>query len=373
VRTAITEMFGIEVPVMAFSHCRDVVAAVSNAGGMGVLGAAWMTPEHLEQELAWIDARVGGKPYGVDMVFASGAAEISLGKDPRDILPREQSDYINGLMSRDGVPELPREEVEGWYRAYAENLSFTNEKSEALLEVALRHPIRFVVSALGVAPAPVIERVHAAGLKFGALVGSARQARKQVDAGVDVIVAQGAEAGGHTGEIASMVLWPEVVDAVAPVPVLAAGGIGRGRQMAAALALGAEGVWCGTVWLGTVESELNPDLRDILYAARPEDAVITYGYTGKPCRALRSKFTDAWAAGGAPATLGVPYQSILSGEPFRRAERAHRKDWMTYAAGQVVGQVNEPRSVRKVMYEMLGEYSDAAERMAMIIADGAPE
>lgn len=366
-KTAITELFGIEVPVLAFSHCRDVVAAVSNAGGMGVLGAAWMTPEHLEQELSWIDAHVGGKPYGVDMVFAAGAAEISLGNDPREILPREQSDYINGLMSRDGVPELPREEVESWYRAYAENLSFTAEKSEALLEVALRHPIRFVVSALGIAPAPVIERVHAAGLKFGALVGSARQARKQVDAGVDVIVAQGAEAGGHTGEIASMVLWPEVVDAVAPVPVLAAGGIGRGRQLAAALALGAEGVWCGTVWLGTVESELNPDLRDVLYTARPEDAVITYGYTGKPCRALRSKFTDAWAAEGAPEPLGVPYQSILSGEPFRRAERARRKDWMTYAAGQVVGQVNESKSVRDVMYEMLTEYVDASERMTNII------
>lgn len=372
-KTAITEMFGIEVPVLAFSHCRDVVAAVSNAGGMGVLGAAWMTPEHLEQELTWIDAHVSGKPYGVDMVFAAGAAEISVGKDPREILSREQSDYINGLMSRDGVPELPQEEVEGWYRSYAENLSFTAEKSEALLEVALRHPVRFVVSALGVAPAHVVERVHAAGLNFGALVGSARQARKQVDAGVDVVVAQGAEAGGHTGEIASMVLWPEVVDAVAPIPVLAAGGIGRGRQMAAALTLGAEGIWCGTVWLGTVESELNPDLRDVLYAARPEDAVITYGYTGKPCRALRSKFTDAWAADEAPAPMGVPYQSILSGEPFRRAERAHRKDWMTYAAGQVVGQVNEPKSVREVMYDMLGEYIDVAERMAKIISDGDPE
>jgi len=369
VKTAITEMFGIEVPIFAFSHCRDVVAAISNAGGMGVLGAAWMTPEHLEQELKWIDDHVGGRPYGVDMVFAASAAEISVGVDPRALLPREQIEFINGLMSRDGVPELPPEEVEGWYRAYADNLSFTQERSVALLDVALRHPIHFVVSALGVAPAAVVDRVHGAGLKFGALVGSARQARKQVDAGVDVIVAQGAEAGGHTGEVASMVLWPEVVDAVAPVPVLAAGGIGRGRQMAAALALGTAGIWCGTVWLGTAESELNPDLREVLYAARSEDAVITYGYTGKRCRALRSKFTDAWAADDAPPPLGVPYQSVLSGEPFRRAERARRKDWMTYAAGQVVGQVNELKSVKTVMYEMLEEYLDVMEEMKGILAE----
>ncbi|MBB3773402.1 NAD(P)H-dependent flavin oxidoreductase YrpB (nitropropane dioxygenase family) [Angulomicrobium tetraedrale] len=366
-KTAITEMFAIEAPVFAFSHCRDVVVATSKAGGFGVLGAAWMTPEHLEQELKWIDDHIDGKPYGVDMVFTSTASDISGSKNPREILPREQVDYINGLMTRDGVPELPQEEVDGWYQDYAANLSFTQPESEALFEVAMRHPVRFVVSALGIAPPHVIQRVHDAGLKFGALVGSARQAQKQVEAGVDVIVAQGTEAGGHTGDVASMVLWPEVVDAVAPVPVLAAGGIGRGRQMAAALALGAEGIWCGTIWLGTVESELAPDMRDVLYAARSADAVITYGYTGKPCRALRSKFTEAWAAQEAPEPLKVPYQSILSGEPFRRAERAHRKDWMTYAAGQVVGQVNEPKTVKQVMYDMLNEYLETTEKLNTIL------
>jgi len=368
-KTAVTEMFGLEAPIFAFSHCRDVVVATSKAGGMGVLGAAWMTPEHLEQELKWIDDHIEGKPYGVDMIFTSTASDISEGKSPRKILPREQVEYINGLMSKDGVPELPQEDVDGWYEEYASNLSFTQEESDALFEVAMRHPIKLVVSALGVAPSNIIDRAHQAGIKFAALVGSSRQAEKQVEAGMDLIIAQGTEGGGHTGNVASMVLWPEVVDRVAPIPVLAAGGVGNGRQMAAALSLGAEGVWCGTVWLGTVESELNPDMRDVLYAAKSTDAVITYGYTGKPCRALRSKFTEAWASEEAPKPLKVPFQSILSGEPFRRAERSHRKDWMTYAAGQVVGQVNEPKTVKQVVYDMLTEYVDAMERMERILEE----
>jgi len=365
-KTRLTELFGIDVPVFAFSHCRDVVAATSRAGGMGVLGAAWMTPAHLEQELKWIDEHVDGKPYGVDMVFSATAADLPKGKSPRKILPKEQVEFINRLMDEDGVPPLPEEEVTGWYEEYARNLSFTQAESEALLDVALTHPVRFVVSALGVAPAHVISRVRERSIPMGALIGSARQAKRQVEAGVDVIIAQGSEAGGHTGDIASMVLWPEIADAVAPVPVLAAGGVGRGRQMAAALALGAEGVWCGTIWLGTVESELNPEMREVLYAASSSDAVITYGYTGKPCRALRSKYTDAWARADAPAPLNVPLQSILSGEPFRRAERARRKDWMTYSAGQVVGQIHGPTTVKQVIYDMLDEYVETSERMQRI-------
>jgi NAD(P)H-dependent flavin oxidoreductase YrpB (nitropropane dioxygenase family) len=293
-RTAITDLFALEAPIFAFSHCRDVVVATSKAGGMGVLGAAWMTPEHLEQELAWIDAHIDGLPYGVDMVFSATATEVAFDHSPREVVPEENQRFINDLLDQDGVPPLPEDEVTGWYADYARNLAFSPKVSEALLDVALRHPIQFVVSALGVPPDHIIARIHDLGIKIGALVGSVRQAQKQVAAGIDVIIAQGSEAGGHTGSITSMVLWPEVVDAVAPVPVLAAGGIGRGRQMAAALALGAEGVWCRSIWLGTVESELGSDMREVIYAAGPEDAVITLGYTGKPCRALRSKYTEAW-------------------------------------------------------------------------------
>jgi NAD(P)H-dependent flavin oxidoreductase YrpB (nitropropane dioxygenase family) len=320
----------------------------------------------LEQELKWIDEHIDGKPYGVDIVFSSTASTVPPFASPRDILPKEHVAYINDLMSKDGVPELPASELTGWYREYAQNLSFGPETGSALLDVAMRHPIKFVVSALGVPPDEIIRRVKDAGIKLGALVGSAEQARKQVDAGIDVIVAQGSEAGGHTGKITSLVLWPEIIDMVAPTPVLAAGGIGRGRQMAAAFALGAEGIWCGSIWLGTTESELNPDMREALYQAQSKDAVITYGYTGKPCRALRSKFTEAWERPNAPKPLGVPYQSILSGEPFRRSERARRKDWMTYSVGQIVGQIQGPTTVRQVIYDLLGEYLDAVERLQNI-------
>lgn len=368
-KTRLTEMFQIDAPLFAFSHCRDVVAAVSKAGGFGVLGAAWMTPEHLEQELKWIDEHVEGKPYGVDMVFSSTAVEVPDADSPRDLLPAENIAFINDQMTADGVPTLPDDEVKGWYKDYVSNLSFSPEVSEGLLDVALRHPIKLVVSALGVAPDHIIRRVHDSGIKFGALVGSASQAKKQVEAGVDVIVAQGSEAGGHTGQVTSMVLWPEIVDAVAPTPVLAAGGIGRGRQMVAAMALGAEGVWCGTIWLGTMESELNTDMREVFYQAQAKDAVITLGYTGKPCRAIRSKFTEAWEAKDAPKPLKVPFQSILSGEPFRRAERAHRKDWMTYAAGQIVGQITGPTTVKQVIYDMLNEYFETSERMSAILEE----
>ncbi|MCP8897472.1 nitronate monooxygenase [Shinella daejeonensis] len=366
-KTVTTEMFGIDAPVFAFSHCRDVVVATSKAGGMGVLGAAWMTPEHLEQELKWIDDHIDGLPYGVDMVFSSTATKVDFKESPREIIPAESREFINRLLDEDGVPPLPKDEEKGWYAEYARNLAFSPEASEALLDVALRHPVKLVVSALGVAPAHIIDRVHEQGIKFGALVGSPRQAQKQIEAGIDIIVAQGAEAGGHTGQISSLVLWPEIIDAVAPTPVLAAGGIGRGRQMAAALALGAEGVWCGTIWLGTTESELTPDMREVLYEAKAEDAVITLGYTGKPCRAIRSKYTEAWLRPDAPATLkNTPMQSIVSGEPFRRVERARRKDWMTYSAGQIVGRVNEPTTVKSVMYDMILEYSEAMERLTQI-------
>lgn len=368
-KTKLTQMFELDVPIFAFSHCRDVVAAVSKAGGMGVLGAAWMTPEHLEQELDWIDAHVDGKPYGVDMVFAAKAQPVEFDKTPREVLPDENRKFINDLLTEDGVPELPESELEDWYADYARNLAFTRETSEALLDVAMRHPIRLVVSALGVAPPEIISNVQDKGIKFGAMIGSSRHAAKQIEAGVDLLIAQGSEAGGHVGNVSTMVLVPEVVDAAGDIPVLAAGGIGRGRQMAAALALGAEGVWTGSIWLGTTESELTPDMRELLHATRSEDAVVTVGYTGKPCRSMASKFTEAWARPDAPAPLGVPFQSILSGEPFRRAERAGRKDWMTYACGQVAGRITEPTTVRQVFYDMLTEYVDTMERAQSILED----
>src|SRR5215813_6869104 len=258
-RTPICETFGIEFPIFAFSHCRDVVAAVSKAGGLGVLGALAFSPDQLEIELNWIDEHVDGKPYGVDVVMPAkyaGAGELDperMGEQLKEMIPQQHRDWINKLLDEHGVPALPADEQgEGGL------LGWVHEKGREQVQIALEHPIKLLANALGPPPKDIVDLAHEHGVKVAALVGSVQQAQRQVNQGVDIIVAQGHEAGGHTGEIASMVLLPQVVDAVAPVPVLGAGGIGNGRQIAAAFALGAQGVWTGSVWMTTAESDMQP-------------------------------------------------------------------------------------------------------------------
>lgn len=366
-RTKATELLGIDLPIFAFSHCRDVVAEVTKAGGMGVLGAAWMTTEHLEQELRWIDTQVGGKPYGVDLVFPGKYAPTAGEKDLGRLIPDSHRRFINEVLDSAGIPRLPEDEAESFRRSHAASMDMTPQHSQALFEIVMKHPASLVVSALGVPPKSLVDRVHQAGRKVGALVGKAAHAKKQKQVGVDLIIAQGAEAGGHTGNISSMVLWPQIVDAVAPLPVLAAGGIGRGRQMAAAFALGAEGIWCGSIWLGTRQSEINPDLKERLFAAGSDDAIVTRALTGKPCRSLRSRYTEAWDLPGAPAPLQNPLQSILGGEPLRRIDRARAKEFMTYAVGQIVGDMSEETNVKQVVYDLLVEFADAVERLNRLV------
>src|SRR5579883_1154626 len=251
-RTRICDMFGIEFPIFAFSHCRDVVAAVSKACGMGVLGALAFSNEQLEIELEWIDKHVDGKPYGVDIVMPAkieGAGKDLTKADFEKMIPEQHKKFVDMMLARYEVPPLPEGEQPETL------LSWANEGGRSHVDIALKHPISLIVNALGPPPKDVVDRVHTHGVKVAALVGTAAQAKKQVEAGVDIIVAQGTEAGGHTGEVTTMVLVPDVVDAVAPTPVLAAGGIGSGRQMAAALALGADGVWTGSIWLATKESD----------------------------------------------------------------------------------------------------------------------
>jgi NAD(P)H-dependent flavin oxidoreductase YrpB (nitropropane dioxygenase family) len=250
VHTALCDRLGIEFPIFAFSHCRDVVAAVSRAGGLGVLGAVGFTPEQLEIECKWIDEHVGDKPYGVDVVIPGkyeGMGEVDpkkLEEMLRAAIPEEHRRFVKKVLADHGVPELPEGE-----QGVHELLGWTAATANPQVDVALRHPkVKLIANALGTPPADVIERIHQAGKLVTALCGSVKQARAHRDAGVDIIVAQGTEGGGHTGEIGSVVLWPEVIDAIAPTPMLAAGGIGTGRQIAAALAMGAQGVWTGSIW-----------------------------------------------------------------------------------------------------------------------------
>lgn len=368
-RTAATEMLGIDLPIFAFSHCRDVVVEASRAGGMGILGAAFMTPDELEVSLKWIDERVEGKPYGVDVVFPGTFADLTSEPDPDEILPATHRQFVDRLIDEAHIPALPAADAAAFRREHAQKMNMTPRESERALEIALRHPIKFVVGAMGVPPRHVIDAVHARGIKIGALVGSLRHAMKQREAGTDVLVAQGSEGGGHVGQVSSLVLWPQVIDAVSPIPVLAAGGIGRGRQFAAAMALGAAGIWCGSIWLGTRESELSPQMKERLFQAKSEDAVVSRALTGKTCRILKSNYTQAWDEAGAPKPLTFPLQSILAGEPLRRAERAGRLDYWTYAIGQIVGEMRSETTVRQVFADLLTEYVGAAEHLQALTAD----
>ena len=365
-KTRLCEMFGIDVPIIAFSHCRDVVVAAAKAGGMGVFGADTSTPEQLAIELQWIEDHIGGRPYGVDVLFPRKHDDVASHEntDPRALIPRQHSEFVEDLLTRHGVPQLPGDEEDRMLREMLNRKKGTPEFSAQLLEVAFRFPgVRLIVTAIGTPPPGVVERAHAAGIKFGAMIGTVEHAIRQRDAGVDLVIAQGHEAGGHTGEITTMVLIPQIVDAVAPLPVLAAGGIGRGRQVAAALALGAEGVWCGSVWLTTVESDALPALRRRLLAAKSADTVRTRSFTGKPGRFLKSAWSDAWESPGAPVPLGRPLQYFLRTPAFARIDRVGAEALVSSPIGQIVGEMKSEMTVRQVFMEMLMEYADALARM----------
>jgi NAD(P)H-dependent flavin oxidoreductase YrpB (nitropropane dioxygenase family) len=371
-RTRVAEELGLEVPIFAFSHCRDVVAAVSRAGGLGVLGALYFTPEELETELTWIDEHVGGRPYGVDVVMPASYAGAELA-DVTDLearleemIPARHRQFVAETLERFGVPELNGNAPPGHHL-----LGWTDATARPQVDVALAHPIALLANALGPPPADIVRQAHERGVKVAALASTARHARKQVEVGVDLVVAQGTEAGGHTGEIATMVLVPEVVDAVAPVPVLAAGGIGRGRQVAAAMALGAEGVWTGSLWLTVAEADSAPVLREKLLAATSRDTVRSRSMTGKPARMLRTAWTDAWEADDAPGTLPMPLQFMLTAEAFQRIQRSQDPALVGMPVGQIVGAMNEIRPVREVMYDLIQEYLATVERLGQLTGGGA--
>ena len=287
-QTPITEMFGVEFPIFAFTHCRDVVVAVSKAGGLGVLGAVAHSDESLEVDLQWIKDELGDRPFGVDLIVPAKYAGDQDGglslSDVAAMIPAEHQDFLQDLLERYDVPQ-DDQATPGW-ATRSETAPFSASRADQQLEIALAHQPALIVNALGPPPASMIERCHQEGVKVGALAGTKVHAERNVNAGVDFIVAQGAEAGGHTGEIGTMVLVPEIVDAVAPIPVLGAGGIGRGRQMAAAMALGAAGIWCGSVWLTTDEAETHPVVKQKMLQATSADTERSRSITGKPARML---------------------------------------------------------------------------------------
>lgn len=371
--TQICDRLGCDVPIFAFSHCRDVVAAVAKAGGFGVLGASTFSPEQLEVELRWIDEHSGGRPYGIDVLIPT-SYDQGAETEPAELealIPAEQRAFLDGILRDAGVAELTDDERDRLRRELAAGRGgMTPDGARRLLDTALGHPlVKMVVCALGAPPADVVAQVREHGALLGALCGKPAHAVRQVGAGVEVVIAQGTEAGGHTGEIATMVLVPEVVRAVGDrATVLAAGGIASGSQIAAALALGAAGVWCGTVWLTTRESELSDFERQVLIGTGADGTVRSRARTGKTVRMTRSKLSEAWDAPGAPPVLPTPLQGVLYNEAHARVIRSERRDLYSAPAGQVVGSLSEVTTVRDVMYRLQSEYLETMERLVKLAA-----
>lgn len=359
----IKDLVGAEFPLFAFSHCRDVVAAVSRAGGFGVLGGSSFTPESLEQELKWIDEHVDGKPYGVDIVVPENI-DIRpglTGEELAESIPAAYRDFVLDLLAR--------HEVRGDEDMFRGQLSsVAAQQGEALMDVAFRHPIRLIANALGIAPQSMLERGRKAGVPVAALVGAKEHALRQVKAGVDLLVAQGTEAGGHCGEVSTLVLIPEVIQAIKPVrevPVLAAGGIVTGRQMAGCMAMGAAGVWTGSVWLATSDAETSPVFREKMIAASSRDTIRSKYRTGKPSRQLRSPWHDAWEGQQALPALPLPVMSVLAEPAFaavnKSAEAGNPKarELVSYWVGQGVGLIEAEKSAASVVQEFKEDFAEA--------------
>lgn len=371
----ICSMLDIEFPLLAFSHCRDVVVAVSKAGGMGVFGAATLSADRLREELDWIDAHVDGKPYGVDLIvakkFVGMGQQLSTG-ELIDSIPQEHKDFAANILTDHDIQTGELDKMRSMSGSFARNLRA--DGSATSLDVAFEYPIKLIANALGVPPQVMLDLGKQHGVSVAALVGAKDHAVAQVNAGVDILVVAGGEAGGHCGDVSTMVLIPEVARALkeigADTPILAAGGITTGEQMAASMAMGAAGAWCGSVWLTTAEAETNPVVKEKMLAASSRDTVRSRSRTGKHSRQLRSPWTDAWEGEGAPEPLPMPLQSMVSEPALRQIDKLSQSghqgaiDLATYWVGQGVGLMNEPLSSGQVVQQFKQEFIDAVDRLS---------
>jgi NAD(P)H-dependent flavin oxidoreductase YrpB (nitropropane dioxygenase family) len=377
-KSSICDLLDIEFPLIAFSHCRDVVVEVSKAGGIGVLGAARYTAESLEVELNWIDEHIAGKPYGVDLIAPTSMAVTEENDSPEEIrkrVPQEHKDFATGILERHDI-----DATDVYAEAYNRSSFLTKGKADNIIDVAFSHPIKLIANALGVPPAYMIDIARQKGVATAALIGTTEHAIKQIEAGVDIVVASGTEAGGHCGDVPTMVLIPEICKALegSGVPIVAAGGIVTGRQMAACMAMGASGVWTGSVWLTSAESDVPPVLKEKMLKASSRETVRSRSRTGKHSRQLRSPWTDAWETAAAPEPLPMPLQSQVTEIPLAKvsklAEVGHdgAKQLLTSWVGQGVGLMRDTQSAKAIVYEFMQDYLAASERLSSSLKDEKP-
>ena len=371
----ICDLLDIEFPLIAFSHCRDVVVEVSKAGGFGVLGAARYNASTLEAELSWIDEHIDGKPYGVDLIAPTSMAVAEENGDAKDLknrVPQEYFDFASGILERHDI-----DASDVYANQYESDSFLTKNKATSIIDVAFDHPIKLIANALGVPPAYMIDMGKEKGVATAALIGTREHAIKQVEAGVNIVVASGTEAGGHCGDVSTLVLIPEVSSVLkdSGVPVVAAGGIVTGRQMAACMAMGAAGVWTGSVWLTCAESDTPPVLKEKMLRASSRETVRSRSRTGKHSRQLRSPWTDAWESNTAPEPLSMPLQSQVTENPLAKvtklAEIGHEgaRQLSTSWVGQGVGLMSSTQSAKAIVYDFMQDYLVASERLQASLSD----
>lgn len=377
-KTPICDMFDIEFPLIAFTHCRDVVVAVSKAGGMGVFGAVAHPPDRLEEELTWIDQHIEGRPYGIDLIVPNRIAKESAdGLDHDKVaaaIPEEYFRFAADILAQHDIsPEGVFRFREDSFRA-SQNMVAAG--AAETLEVAFSHPVKLVANALGVPPKIMLDMGREHDVKVAALVGAKKHAIRQLEAGVDLLIAAGGEAGGHCGDVSTLVIIPEIHDALqdyGDVPILAAGGIVTGRQMAACMAMGAAGAWTGSVWLTTAEAETNPVVKEKMLQASSRDTIRSKARTGKYSRQLKSAWTEAWDAQHSPSPLSMPLQSLVTEPALARVDKlsqnghAGAKELATYWVGQGVGLMNKQMSVAAVVRDFKEDFVKAYSRLSVAL------
>jgi NAD(P)H-dependent flavin oxidoreductase YrpB (nitropropane dioxygenase family) len=347
-RTRLCDMLGIEFPVIAFTHCKDVAVAVINSGGFAVLGEAMHTPDDIASDIKWIRDRVDGKPFGIDLVLPASVPPTGSLDELMAKIPETHRKFAQEIKEKYDVPD-PKGPIDlhQWG-------GLNQEMARAQLEVLLDERVPVIASGLG-SPVFILEAAHDRGIKVFGLVGKARQARRQLEAGVDAIIAQGYDAAGHTGGVGTFSIVPEVAAMAGDTPIIAAGGVTTGRHLAAALCLGASGVWTGTLWLASRESDIDMIIKERLLAATVEDTSYGTSISGMTMRVLKCPWTEEWARPEAPHALPAPYQMLLSADYIQGANDNRREDLMTEAAGQGVGFVTSMKPARQILFDLVEE------------------